>query len=462
MNELTIQILAQFKERLQAHRLREGFKSADDFSVAQVVSPSSITKWEGKSHKQLFKAAKANDKTALEYLFYKMGGAIQAAFWKNYLGPSGSIRRYRIQADSAWEQWLSIAWMAMTEGFSEIYNTSYKGGTDAYTATEDDKSEHKSSGALEKFDIDKTPEKHLLNVFASRYKNILRNAAINANTAARVGGMTGREITGGSAEVQVHQYEPTWAEDGKDDTDWGGTGDYESTSSRGYKDETFDIAYEEGGFRAAEKGAAADAFLTKWKQFSQDPGLQQNTKGVTAGMIFGEVIGNKDAELRKIGVKFGISRNSAQTLLTKAQEVMTQHAIPPADLFAAIKYYGNEKVASYLSAVKATGESPKKTEAPKEQQTAGFMEAFSAIGEDPGLKKPSKAGVSRGRCLSDMVRMNFPTAEKLSDKYGISEKDAQWWIGATKKFLKGYGITEADLKSAIKEYGKKEILTLIK
>src|SRR5215510_7821699 len=70
------EMLIQIHNKLKEYRLREGFKKASDFDVSKVVNPASINKWSNKSNMAVLKAAKKGDKTALEYLFWKMKGAI--------------------------------------------------------------------------------------------------------------------------------------------------------------------------------------------------------------------------------------------------------------------------------------------------------------------------------------------------------------------------------------------------
>jgi len=346
LQEVNRNILLQFHNKIEQYKLKEGFKTSADFDVAKVVNPSSINKWSNQTAKKLFRAAKKYDSTALEYLFWKMKGAIYKVFWKNFLGPSGSHRRYRIQQENAWEDWLGIAWQAMTKGFADIYSTTYRDGKNAYTASEKDKVEHRAKGALEDFDFEEIPEDRLFNIFAGRYKLILSNAAGNANNSKRSGGLAGSEITSSSADYQVHQYEPTWT-DGKDDnynSDDAGT-------DRGYKDNTFEEVYY-GAFKDVEDRMASETFMKKWISLSKDPWFWQpysNRVKVIPAKIFEEIIGNPNAELRQIGTKFDLSRNTADDIRKKAVEkMMDEYEITGPELTQAFRDIGNKELASFF------------------------------------------------------------------------------------------------------------------
>lgn len=337
-------ILNQFHKRLQQYKLTEGFKTKDSFNVKSVVSPVSIKKWSEKSDLECIKAAKKGSQSAQEYLFYRMEQAIQGAFWRNFLGPNGQMRRYRIQHENAWEEWLGIAWQAMTGGYSAISSTQYKKGEDAYTDSTNAENrdyetgkggQHRAKGALEYLKLDKLTDKNCMQQFAILYKQRLIAAAVNDMTYKNSGGLSGKEITGG-AQVHVDQYEPTWSEKG--DGGWNPDGD-DTVASGDYENETFDIV---------DDKLSSEFFLKKWKQFVQDPALQKNIKGISIKDIFAEAIGNKDADFKSMVKKFGVARNTIETYLHKAQDIMKQYNINGNDLMQAIKFFGNDKIASYM------------------------------------------------------------------------------------------------------------------
>jgi len=480
MKDIVLAMLQQIHEKLKEYRLREGFKTEADFKVSKVVNPASINLWSNKTNKQLFKAAQKGDKTALEYLFYKMEPAIQGAFWRSYLGPSNSIRSYRIKHEDAWEQWLGIAWMAMTEGFAEQYNVKYSGG-DAYTG--EIEKEYRAKGALKSYDgkmefnPDKLPEEKLMNVFAGRYKQILHNAAKNVNVSQKSGGISGREVTGGSAGgdsglLSVHQYEPTWVE-GKDDA-----GDDEIATSKGHKDNTFEEMYEDA-FKDSDDKMENDSFLKRWKEFAQDPALRQNTKGVTVADVFFEAIDNPNAEMRAMGTKLGIARNSISTLLHKAHEILGTHNISGSELMNAIKYNGNDVVASYLKYADTDVEdkpamddnspaektqnanNPSTKRIQKSVQNADFTEQFKQAFYDNKMWVPHKQGADAANLILWWINDDYPTNNELASEYQLKQKDVDYWMRRAWGTLKKYGVSEQDIKDAVNQHGKKVITDLI-
>jgi len=448
LDELNFQMLTQIKERVRHQKLLEGYKTAKDFSVAKIVLPSSINKWAGKSNKEVFEAAKKKDKGALEYLFYKMEPVIQQAFWKNYLGPSGEMRRYRIQHESAWEQWLGIAWMVLTGGFDEFNS---KEGTSALFGTTN-KDGERTGG----FDVSKNSEESIMGVFANKYKMLLKNAAVNSNLSKDTGGITGKELSGGSASVKVHQYEPTWYDSDVDDNEW----DDESMShtSRGYKDDTFEAAYE-NSFKEVDDNLYATEFLKKWKNYVQDPALRKDTKGVTAADIFHEIIENPKAEFRAMGAKFGISRNSAATLMDTAQKKLADYNISGQELMTAIQHLGNSKVASYLNAMSSSpaAETEREIEAiaepPKETD---FLTHLSSAFEDEEFwipaNKPNPANM-----LNWWIKENYKDVDELSEEYEMKRKDVVWLLNKAFKILKKYSLSKQDIIEAVKHYGKRKV-----
>jgi hypothetical protein len=439
IKQITEAMLQQIHIRLRAHRLREGYKSKDDFDISKVVRPGSISKWEGKSAKTVFTAAKKNDPTALEYIFWKMKGAIHGAFWANYLGPNGTIRAQRINNESAWEQWLSIAWMSMVGGFKE-------GGAD-------EEKRGGAKGALDSFDPAKIAEDRVWNVFAMRYKMILKNSAVQANISQRGGG-----IKHGTGE-DVMQYEPTWVEKGIDTE-----GDDLGRSEKGgsYQDETFD---------KVNTSIEVEKFLKKWGDYSQSAALQTGTKGVTPAMVFYEALSNPKAELRAMGTKFGVSRNTCQTLLAKAQQEMENYDISGQDLMTAIREIGNEKIASYLQPVDAVAEEAKP--APKEQEEkpvkavakagpkSSFEDKFKAAMADDDAWAGTNRGCDAANYLYYWIESGFKDPKAVANQFDLRGSDAVWWERKGRKLLKKHSITLEDIKSAVKAKGKKKITDLI-
>jgi len=433
------EMLIQFREKLQRYKLQEGFKSSEDFDISKVINPSSINKWSNKSNKEVFKAAKKGDKTALEYLFWRMKGAITNAFWKRFLGPSGTIRKYRIDHENAWEEWLGIAWMAMAGGFDEAFSGTAK-------------------SALESFNPDSVDEDKMMNVFAGRFKLILGNAALSANTAKKRSGLVG---VPGEAEIGVSQYEPTWTE-GKDDS-WS---DDEIKSSHGHKDDTFEEMYT-GSFKDVEDKMESDEFLKKWRRFVQDPDLhkpqranRRNEGGasVTPADILGEIIGNTKASFPEMTKQFGIARNSIAALLERAQKIMDNYEVSNQELMTAIKYLGNDKVASYLKINDSPLEEKPKL---KSKNNSDFIERFKKGMEHNKMWSPSEKGLDAANVILWWIHEGFPEINDLAEEYGYNKARTRWFWRRAMQFLAKVGIDDGDIRTAVQTYGKKKIMKLI-
>jgi hypothetical protein len=423
-------MLEQIHQKLTAYRLREGFSSKKDFNVSTVVNPVSVPKWDGIAFKKVFDAAKNKDKSALEYIYWKMKGAITSVFWNNYLGPNNTIRGYRINNEDAWEQWLGIAWMSLLGGFKE---GTAAGKDDDYVASIKGKAPVEGSkGALESFDFKEnlSNEEQWGKLF-KLYKRILINSAWHANNSAKGGGMRGNTET-------VMQYEPTWS----------GNDDHEGDESELYHDETF---------HEVETNLSTEKFLDKWGQFTQSAALKTNIKGVTAAQIFFEVIDNPKADFNKMAVDFGISRNSCATLMAKAQDELAKYDLTGQDLIDGIKKFGNAKVASYLKPIKASVVEEK----PPAKKEGTFNEKFSQLMSDSKAWDPHIRGCDTANWIYNWIQSGFKDIESVGKENGISKADTKYWHRKAMMLLKKYGITEQDVKNAVKNDGKDEVLDLI-
>ena len=435
-------MLQQIKDKLKQYRLREGFGAKKDFKVSNVVNPASITKWakadnDTKEQIKLFKAAKAGDKSALEYIFYKMGPTIQKSFWTIFLGPNPKQQQRRITTENAWEDWLGIAWQTLTGGFSDRI----------FDEDREIPGKVKLVGAIDSFDVDKLkPGTNPLLLFGNRYKLMLRNSAGNANYGTTTGGIKDSDITLKTGAKTV-QYEPTWYEKGGEN-DYNPDGDdLDAGASPGYEDNTFE---------GVNTRMNVESFIPRWKQFTQDPELLQGTKGVNIGQLFFEVISNPNADYADMVKKFGLARNTIASNLQKAIQTLSKYNITHEDLVQAIKVLGNDKVGSYFGGI--ISQKSKSEEKPKNIE---FKSSFQTATSDPKMWKPHVKGADAGNVLFWWIDENFPTLDKLSTEYGLKFKDMNWFFVRAMKVLKKHGIDESAIKNAVKKYGKKAITNLI-
>ena len=440
MNTLNRKMLQQIHNKLKEYKLREGFKSINDFKVSKVVNPASITKWAKADNNRnlqtkLFKAAKNGDKSALEYIFYKMEPTIQNSFWSKYLGPNKKMQRYRIEHEGAWEDWLGIAWQTLYGGFNDV-----KIGKNR---------ESKLQGAAESFNIDKISVDNVFPIFGNRYKLMLLNSARNANYLKTAGGLSGPDLKNQPFDQPMtSQYEPTWYERGEQN-------DLDNTNNTDSRSD----AYEDNTFEATNIRLEVEAFLPKWKSFAQDPQLQTGTKGVNIGSLFFEAISDPNASYITLAQKFKLSRNTVATNLNKAAEVLKSYNINHGDLMQAIKVLGNDKVSSYFGGTSITP--IQKKDIPKEKTVSNIKELIRTAIYDPKMWKPHVKNADAGNVLFWWIKDNFPTLTDLATEYHLSTTDTNWFFNRAIKILKKHGIDEAALKDAVKKYGKKAITNLI-
>jgi hypothetical protein len=464
-NEIIInEMLQQIHNKLKIHKLQEGFKSKDDFDVSKIVTPGSISKWEGKPAAVIITAAKEqHDKSALEYIFWKMKGAITNTFWKKYLGPNGAMRKYRIVTEDAWEQWLGIAWMSLTGGFKE---GSAAGKNDSYINDDIKKEVIGSKGALDEFKINPDwSDSATWSILGKRYKLILWNSAVQSNQANMSNGMRGAK-----GEV-VYQYDPVW------DDKYNNYDNELSSESR-----EASLSFQDSTFNEVEDDLSSDTFLNKWQEYVQDAKLQNGSKGITPAMVFHEVLSNPKAEFRAMGVKFGISRNNCANLMALAQNELVKYDITNQDLMDAISKFGNKKIASYLLTIPSNNniedivkENPKiddqsegekvqsegQNPPPKAEKKDTFKDKFAKLFIDRSAWVPHIRDVDIANYIYYWIESGFKTPDEVGKKFNIKKADAKWWQSKAIKLLKKYNLTEDDIKNAVKSYGKKAITDMI-
>lgn len=422
-----------FLRRLQ--RLRESGKL--DFNVKSVISNSSISKWENESNKKLFTAAKAGDQSALEYIFWKMEPAILKTFWNNYLGPNREARARRIHSESAWEEWLGIAWQVLRGGYSSdvFQRQGVSVNDDAYLTKSRERDDH---GAIDQFDVSKTEEDRLFNVFALRFRQLLQNAAYVANMSNTRSGIT----KGGGSDINVSQYDPVWME-GKQEAEGA------------YSDEVFDEVYE-SRFRSEEESFENAAFLKKWKSFTSDPFIYKNitkAKEVSPAHVFKEVLTNSEASYVSIGQKYGISRNSVFNMLQRTQNLMEEeYSITGQELMKFIERLGNKKIASYFDV---------KDVADVKKVELSFLERFKQGVDLKKMWEPQEGELNAAHALLWWIQSGFKDAEDVADDYGFNRSRFRWFLKRAFHFLAKVGIEQTEVIKEAKKVGAKKLTDLI-
>lgn len=113
-------------------RLSEGNR----FEVANFISSSEKSEameWEGEPQKNLLKAAKKGDASALNYIFLKSGPIIYKAF-RSFTGPDSKYFSAAVE-DGAYEDFIAEAYSLLKNGFiNRLGNTSLKSPLDTFKA----------------------------------------------------------------------------------------------------------------------------------------------------------------------------------------------------------------------------------------------------------------------------------------------------------------------------------------
>lgn len=304
------------KESYMLKRIKEYFENQnhlrEDFSlhIEDIVDPSAIEKWDGKPAIDVITAAKKKNKSAIEYIFYKMRGTIAKKMWSDFLGPNKEIAYKRLR-DGAKEEWLGIAWQVLTGGFSASL-TAY--GT-----------ERSEIGAIDQFEPGKVKdEDKLWNAFAYIYANKLHLAAKDVGESDKRTGISGV----GDNNIETSDISKF---NGK-------AGDSETFE---YKDKsTEDIALD---------NIEASEFMTNWKKFVQDDELNNKKKGVSYANALAAILENpEETNLKNLAATIGLARMTFKTYVEKALEIMDYYGIGQNDLFNGLNTFGPKKVVSYL------------------------------------------------------------------------------------------------------------------
>ena len=303
-------------------RIREYFSNFkgvrrlnEDFSlhIEDIISPSSISKWRDAPAREVIEAAKKKNRSAVEFIFYKMRNVIAKKLWNDYLGPNRGValRRLRNGAD---QEWLSIAWQVLTGGFAA-----------SKTAYGKDRSE---IGTIDQFDIDKVqdPDK-LWNAFSYIYANKLHLAAKDVGESEQRTGITGV------------------GEDGIS------TSDISKFSGKN-EDSRFEYQDRSTEDKALYNVSMGD-FISNWKSFVQDKELNtKKSNNVSYANAFATILENpEETNLKNLAEKIGLARMTFKTYVEKAIEIMDEYGIDQEDLFNGLKKFGSSKIASYLDRI---------------------------------------------------------------------------------------------------------------
>ncbi len=318
---------AAMKENYMIKRIKEFFENqkhlTEDFAlhIDEIVSPASISEWEGEDASKIIRAAQKGSRTAREYIFYKMEGAIAKTMWHNFLG-SNKDAAYRRLRDGAKEEWLSIAWQVLTGGFSASL-TAY--GT-----------ERSEISTLDQFDLSKVKTDNIWSAFTVIYTQKLGLAAKDFNEANARSGISGT----GDNNITTSDYAKYSNVDNDDESNYSGV-----------SDEGFEGGYENPESYALHNAAHSE-FMNKWKEFVQDEELNTKKKGVSPANVLSAVLSNpEETNMKNLADDIGLARMTFKVYLEKAIEIMTSYyGIEPQELFSELKSNDSSKIASYLDA----------------------------------------------------------------------------------------------------------------
>jgi hypothetical protein len=472
---------AMVHARIKRQKLREGFKTQDDFDIGRVIDKrAALAKYskfddpelpedqrlEGQKH--IFTKAKSGDSLAQQYVFYKLAPVITNAFWKNFLGPDGKMRQKRISNDDAWEDWLGLAWTTIFGGYTNNEKT--------------------SKPVMESFNPDKMTYGDLWAGLGKIAKMIFWNVSSAENFNNKLKGISGvtppnshdseetkaakRAIAPGHYESNITEGEMNWDNPGDD------TGTHGSSE-----------VYEDSTFRDVNDQIEADKFMSRWIQFCNDETLlksntTKNGEQLNALKVFADVISGDNKSLAEIGSKHGVSSGSINNYIVKIQKAFEKYNITNNDLQNAIKILGTEKLMPYLkgpaepvtkngtpkASLKDTPKLPKAAQvvAPKSQeakkvtgnQSGSFEEKFKAAMDSDKMWIEYR-GTNPGSIFSYSLEHPKATNEKIAKEFKIQDKTVREWLGRSLRILKQNGITADELAAQIKALGGKTLASWV-
>jgi hypothetical protein len=368
---------------------------------------------------RIFKAAQKGDRDAINYIYLKCAENIGKTFWDAFLGPNKSIQAKRIN-DGAVSEWASIAYETLTGGFKEYRD---------------------AKGALETFDTSKYTYGDLFQNFKFYFWNLLRNSAKETNYSNSLGGLSNvRDTTGGEdfkKGIEIAGYDPAYMDEQQD-------------KHHGLDDETADSVI---------TNDTVGSFLSKWKEFAQDPEVNEG-KVVTPAAVLKTTLelGSGADSATILTEKFPqVSRNTVMTYVRKAVEIMSsKYGIQYEDLMTAIKQIGEDKVASYLKGPESETPvevAPSNVEEKRAKKTAkasaspDLMEAWQLMADDPRLWTSPRKGWSRGPFIVELTKDPSLTPEDFQEWNKIPGNWNELVYNSLPKIFKRYGIDWNEVKA---------------
>lgn len=310
---------------LESHSLREGGLRGQDIIDSIYGKPENL-KWEDEDFKDVVKAAKKGDQTAIGYIMYIMAPAIISSYWKNYIGPNGKLGKIKIEKEGGIQQsfldWVGTALKALVVGGVA---TKRKNGSD-----------RKKASTLDGFDLSKV-EGDPLNNFAALFRRDLITQAKHLNWEKKRRGLAGEANYDDEDGISIMSF---------DDFDSEEAGAGERFAAKLDKENNYNSGSVEDD---AIESLRNSTFYDSWLDFCQDEELN---KGKTpAAKCFKILLENPDeSNLKNLADQAGCSRNTFNTQCQKAASRLSNYDLSYNDLMSAIKAYGAKKIASYLNA----------------------------------------------------------------------------------------------------------------
>jgi hypothetical protein len=445
---LNERFLKNYDNNIRALREVEGSTEAK-FDARKVLSATerdlANEKWSKydtttANQKKIFIAAKNGDPSAINYIWLQCAANVTKTFWKSFLGPNRKAQQGRIQ-NGAFTDWCSIAFETLTGGFKEYRD---------------------AKGALQTFDPSKYKDGNLFQNFRFYFWQLLRNSAKEANIKEHSSGMSDTPgIKDGSFvdKVQIGQYDPVYMD--------------EMQETHG--------AYDDPTAKSFENSEEVSFFLSKWKEFAQNPKVSSPRSG-----------GVSPAAILKVAIEAGpgadsfkvltnafpqVSRNTLANYLQDAVKVMTEYDLTYQQLMTTIHEIGDDKVASYLdgpgttesqeAVAETTGGVPEtkghaienaveKTvgkKAVKDGKNAEFDSRWNSFVNDPHLWTSTRKGWNAGAMAYEIVKDPRTTVEDITEWNGIKGSFNEATVNRVYKMLKKFGVEEVlKMKKADREH----------
>jgi hypothetical protein len=314
-----------------------------------------------KGDQKIIRAARGGDRSAQVYLWADKVRDVISSSMKAFFGPDHKQWARRINNGEFYD-YIALAWGVLTFGNPDLLGDTGMLGTNV----------EKNKGRVG-FDADKYTYGTVWKQFRNQYRNLLRNACIAYNNAAKLGGMAGlkgsiaRGTLGADQDIHMQSYDAQFDDAAAlaDDSGGGQSNKSGGTNAVGLGSSVEDEFME---------GEDRSEFLSKWKQFVQDAEMSADVGGVTPLEALKAAMDDSGATMTSLSKKAGASPQKIKAAMEEARSIMEgKYDISAQDFMTMLQKIGPQDLTSYMSlggasakaSVEAKKSEPAKKEAPK-------------------------------------------------------------------------------------------------